>query len=168
MSTNSVQLLNATVTTAFRSAGVLYVNSTAAFNRRYQAYEINCGQSVNAGYASTDTSVLWDVSRLGASAGLVGSAITPNLVDGSDSVTILANYFNNITTEPTYTTQGNGLSLYSWPVNQRGFNRWRALDDGDNIVIPATAFNGIGVRELTPTAAIAGMSGMGTLAFIER
>lgn len=166
MANYSAQVLNASVTTSFRTAGVLYVNSTTSFNRRLQAYEINVGQTASA-YASTDTAALWDVSRLGASASLAATAVVPNLLDGAD-VACFAVFANNATAEPTYTTAGNGLSIYSWAVNQRGFNRWRALDDGDNIIIPATAFNGIGIRELSPGGTIANMSGIGTLAFIER
>ena len=166
MANFGVQLLG-TISAAFRSAGVIYVASTAGSNRRINAYEINVGQ-VAAAYASTDTSVLWDVSRIGASAGLAATAVTPNPLDGTGSATALSNYFNTPTTDstPTVTTQGNGLSLYSWPINQRGFNRWRALDDGDNIIVPSTAFNGLAIRLLCSGGAFAG-SGIGTLAFGE-
>ncbi len=166
MANFGVQLLNS-VGSAFRSAGVVYINSSTGLNRRLQVYEINVGQVASA-YANTDTSMLWDVSRLGASLGLVGSVVAPNSMDGADTVALLANYFNAVSTEPTnYTTQGNGLSIYSWPINQRGFNRWRSLDDGDQIIVPAVAFNGIGIRELCSGGAQA-FSGAGTLALIER
>lgn len=165
MANFGVQLLNS-VGAAFRSAGVVYINSSTGLNRRLQIYEINVGQAAVA-YASTDTSMLWDVSRLGASAGLTATPTAPNPLDGGDTLAMLANYFTAASAEPTYTTQGNGLSLYSWPINQRGFNRWRALDDGDQIVVPAVAFNGIGVRELCSGGAQA-FSGIGTMALIER
>lgn len=157
----------ATVSAAFRSAGVIYVASTVGSNRRINAYEINVGQVASA-YANTDTSILWDVSRIGASAGLAASAITPNPLDGTATTAALSNYFNTPTTDstPTVTTQGNGLSLYTWPINQRGFNRWRALDDGDNIIVPNVAFNGLAIRLLCALGAQA-FSGIGTLAFGE-
>lgn len=164
MANYEAPLLNASVITTFRSAGVLYVNSTASQNRRYQVYEIEFGQG--GSLASTDIQNQWDVSRLGASAALVGTAVTPNLLDPGDVATFGV-YFNNITTEPTYTTAGNGLSLKSWAINQRGSYRWRALDDGDNIVIPAVAFNGIGVRQLSGSANSA-QSAIGNLSFTER
>lgn len=164
MANFGVQLLGS-IGAAFRSAGVIYVASTAGSNRRINVYEINVGQ-VAATYASTDTSMLWDVSRIGASAGLTATVITPNLMDGTGSGTALSNYFNLATAEAAVTTQGNGLSLYSWPINQRGFNRWRALDDGDNIVVPSIAFNGLAIRELCSGGAFGG-SGIGTLAFGE-
>lgn len=164
MANFGVQLLGS-IGSAFRSAGVIYVNSTTGSNRRINAYEINVGQ-VAAAYASTDTSMLWDVSRIGASASLAATAVTPNPLDGTGSATALSVYANLATAEPTVTTQGNGLSLYSWPINQRGFNRWRALDDGDNIVVPSVAFNGFVIRQLCSGGAFAG-SGVGTLAFGE-
>ena len=165
MANFAVQVINS-VGSAFRSAGVVYVNSSTGLNRRLQVYEINVGQVATA-YASTDTGILWDVSRLGASAGLTATVTAPNPLDGGDTLAMLANYFTAASAEPTYTTQGNGLSLYSWPINQRGFNRWRALDDGDQIVVPAVAFNGIGIRLLC-TAGAQAFSGVGTLALIER
>lgn len=164
MSNFGVQLLNS-IGSAFRSAGVLYVSSTVGNNRRLNAYEINVGQ-VFAAYASTDTSMLWDVSRIGASAGLTATLTTPNPLDGTAIASSLSTYANNAATDATVTTQGNGLSLYSWPINQRGFNRWRALDDGDNIVVPSVAFNGLAIRELCSSGAVSG-SGIGTIAFGE-
>ncbi len=108
------------------------------------------------------------MSRIGASAGLAATAVTPNPLDGTAAGTALSNYFNTPTTDstPTVTTQGNGLSLYTWPINQRGFNRWRALDDGDNIVVPSVAFNGLAIRLLCSGGAFGG-SGVGTLGFGE-
>ncbi len=158
-------LLNATVTTAFRSAGVLYVNTVTATQRRIQVYEVEFGQA--GGLASTDVQVQWDLSRFGATAGLVGTSVVPNSMDSAD-VSPLSIFQNNLTTDPTYTTAGFGLSLKSWGINQRGSYRWRALDDGDNIIIPATAQLGIGLRQQTITGANANQSAIGNLSFIER
>jgi len=77
-------------------------------------------------------------------------------------------YLNNLTTELSYTTAGFGLALKNWGINQRGSYRWRALDDGDNLVIPATAWAGLGVRMLAPPGLIAAMSAVGGLSYIER
>lgn len=159
-----VQLLNS-VGSAFRSAGVIYASTAAANVRRINAYEINVGQVATA-YASTDTSMLWDVSRIGASASLAATLVTPNPLDGTGLTAAFSTYANQATAEAVVTTQGNGLSLYSWPINQRGFNRWRALDDGDNIVVPAVTQNGLAIRMLCPAGAQA-FSGIGTLAFGE-
>src|SRR5882672_338948 len=110
MANFGVQLLGS-IGAAFRSAGVIYVASTAGSNRRINAYEMNVGQ-VAAAYASTDTSMLWDVSRIGASAGLAATLVTPNPLDGTGASAALSNYFNLATAEAVVTTQGNGLSLY--------------------------------------------------------
>lgn len=165
MSWFSAPLLQTSVLTAFRSAGVLYVNSTTGSNRRYQIYEVEMGQS--GSLASTDIQNLWDLSRIGASAGIAGASVTPNLFDNSDVSPGVAVYFNALTGEPTYTTAGNGLSIKQWPINQRGFYRWRALDNGDNIVIPAVAFSGIGVRTLSGSAN-SNQTAMGAISYIER
>jgi hypothetical protein len=166
MANYSAPLLNASVITTFRTAGLLFVQTSAGNNRRFQVYEIEMGQA--GSLASTDIQNLWDLSRIGNSAALVGSSVAPSLTDGSDGQsTSLAIYFNNLTTEPTYTTAGNGLSLKQWPINQRGFNRWRALDDGDNIVIPAVSMNGVGARQLSGSANAA-QSAMGAMAYVER
>jgi hypothetical protein len=164
MANFGVQLLGS-IGAAFRSAGVIYVTTAAGNNRRINVYEINVGQ-VAASYASTDTSMLWDVSRIGASAGLAATLVTPNPMDGTGAASALSTYANLATAEAAVTTQGNGLSLYSWPINQRGFNRWRALDDGDNIVVPSVSQNGLAIRELCSGGAFGG-SGIGTLAFGE-
>src|SRR5258707_3121951 len=164
MANFGVQLLNS-VGSAFRSAGVVYINSSTGLNRRLQVYEINVGQVATA-YANTDTSMLWDVSRIGASASLVATVVTPNLMDGTGAATALSNYFNLATTDAVVTTQGNGLSIYSWPINQRGFNRWRALDDGDNIIVPSVSQNGLAIRMLCSGGPQA-FSGIGTIAFGE-
>lgn len=165
MANYELPLLNATVSSAYRTAGLFYVNSTTGQNRRYQVYEIEFGQT--GSLASTDIQVQWDVSRFAASAGIAGTSIVPNSMDTGD-VSPLCVAFNGNTGEPTYTTAGFGLSLKNWGINQRGSYRWRALDDGDNIVVPATAFFGIGVRELSAGGTIASMSAVGNMSFIER
>ncbi len=164
MANFGVQLLGS-VGAAFRSAGVIYCSTAAANVRRINVYEINVGQ-VAVAYASTDTSMLWDVSRIGSTTTLASTLITPNQLDGTGLSTALSSFGNLVTAEAVVTTQGNGLSIYSWPINQRGFNRWRALDDGDNIIVPAVTQFGLAIRMLCPGGAQA-FSGIGTLAFGE-
>src|SRR5215472_11284566 len=95
-------LMNITATT-YKTAGVL--NPVA---RRYMLYEAEFGQtSQSPGYATTDVSVEWDLSR-GITAAMVGSAVVTNLLDGADGASA-ALFMNLLTTEPTYTTAGNGL-----------------------------------------------------------
>jgi hypothetical protein len=75
---------------------------------------------------------------------------------------------NLVTTELVYTTAPFGLFLKSWAINQRGSYRWRALDDGDNILVPATTLNGLGLRTLCSVGSAFAASGVGGMSFIER
>jgi len=150
-------LLFAPVTSSFKTAGALW-----ALGRRLQIYEVEMGQT--GALASSDCQCQWDLSRFGTTAALTGSAVVTNLLDPADAATS-ALFINNASAEPTYTTAGAGLSLKSWAINQRGFNRWRALDDGDNIIVPTTNGMGIGIRTLSSGFTA---SGVGNVSFIER
>ncbi|SRR5258706_8092886 len=167
MANFATPLLNATVTTTYRSAGVISVNTTTSNQRRIQIYEIEFGQS--GALASTDIQNQWDVSRFTVTNLVVGTAVIANPLDNAD-VVALTQYLNNVNTEVSaMAVAGSGLSLKNWGINQRGSYRWRALDDGDNIMIPATAGFGIAIRELTGSAsAIGSQTAVGTVSFIER
>jgi hypothetical protein len=151
-------VLQGTLSGSFKTAGALWSTGT----RRVQLYEAEFGQT--GALSSTDCQVQWDLSRFGATAILTATAVIPNLLDIADS-SPLAQFANNATTELTYTTAGNGLSLKSWAINQRGSYRFRALDDGDNILIPATAVTGVGLRALSSNFTA---SGVGNISFVER
>ena len=147
------------VTSTFKSAGVLWAGATA---RRIQFYEAEFGQTGTL--PTTDSQCQWDLSRIGATAVMAGSTVVTNLLDPAD-IASLTLFMNAVTTEPTYTTAGNGLSLKSWAINMRGSYRWRALDDGDNILVPAVAQNGLGLRTLSSSF---NASAVGNVSFIER
>jgi hypothetical protein len=159
MANFSAPVLYNAVTTSLKTAGFLW----SAGTKRSQLYEIEMGQ-VGA-YASTDASMQWDLSRA-ATPSLVGSTVAANLLDTAD-YTATTLFDNAVTAEPTYTTAGNGLNLKQWGINQRGSYRWRALDDGDNILIPASAGIGVGLRAASITSGFAA-SAIGTIGFIER
>jgi len=159
MANYEAPLLQSSCATTYKTAGALWVGTTA---RRMQIYEIEMGQT--GGLSSTDCQVQWDVSRFSSTAILTATAVTPNLLDPGD-VACAAVFANNATTELTYTTAGNGLSLKNWGLNQRGSYRWRALDDGDQIMIGATAQLGIGVRGLSSNFT---GSLVGNISFVER
>ncbi len=160
MANYSAPLLQATVSTAYKTAGALWVSATL---RRIQVYEIEMGQT--GGLSSTDCQVQWDVSRFSATAILTATAVAANAYDPADLTPCVSLFSNNATAELTYTTAGAGLSLKNWGINQRGSYRWRALDDGDQIMIGATNFLGIGVRALSSNFT---GSAVGTIAFVER
>lgn len=162
MANYEAPIYQVTMTTSFRTAGLQYTNITAAQIRRSQIYEYEFGQY--GGLASTDCQVLWDVSRFSATAILTATAVVPNLLDGADTSPNTL-YYNNNTGELSYTVVNFGLSLKQWAINQRGSYRWRALDDGDNIVIAATAGQGVGIRAQSTNYQ---GSVVGNLSFIER
>jgi hypothetical protein len=97
---------------------------------------------------------------------LAGTTVAANLLDIADSVAASL-FINAATAEPTYTTAGNGLNLKQWGINQRGSYRWRALDDGDNIILPSTGGVGVGLRCASITSGFAA-SALGSIGFIER
>jgi hypothetical protein len=163
MANFSAPVLQAAVTTAFKTAGFLYVGGVKTPAARAQLYEIEMGHT--AAYASTDAPVQWDLSRA-ATPTLAGTTVAANLLDLGDYIAGTL-FIQNATAEPTYTTAGLGLQVKQWGLNQRGFNRWRALDDGDNILLPATAGVGIGLRCVSIASGFTG-SAIGAMAFQER
>lgn len=150
-------VLYGAVTTTFKTAAFLFAGGT----KRAMLYEIEMGQS--GALASTDCQVQWDLSRA-ATPTLAGSTVAANLLDTADYVAGTL-FVNNASAEPTYTTAGLGLSLKSWGINQRGSYRWRALDDGDNIIIPSTGGNGVGLRAVSSNFT---GSAVGNITFVER
>lgn len=159
MANYQVPVLYNAVTTTYKTAGFLW-----AVARRFQIYEIEMGQT--AAYASTDAPVQWDLSRA-VTATLAGSTVASNLLDIADVVSATL-FINAATTEPgAVTTAGNGLNLKSWGINQRGSYRWRALDDGDNIVVPSTTGVGVALRVTSIASGFAG-SAIGSISFVER
>lgn len=151
-------ILQGTVGTTYKTAGALW----SVGSRRVMVYEMEFGQT--GALSSTDCQCQWDLSLFSSTNILTATTVVLNKLDQADgtAVTIFA---NNATTELTYTTAGNGLSLKNWAINQRGSYRWRALDDGDNIVIPATNLVGVGLRTLSSNFA---GSAVGNLSIVER
>lgn len=158
MANYSGQLLQNTVSSSFKSAGVLQ-----AAGRRIMLYELEFGQG--GGLASSDCQCQWDLSRIASTNTLAGSAFTVQLLDPADA-TASSLFFNAITTEPpNVTTAGNGLFLKQWSINQRGSYRWRALDDNDNVIVASAASQGLAMRTLSTSFT---GSAIGSLAFVER
>lgn len=158
MANYSGPLLLGTTASSLKTTGALW----SVGSRRAMVYELEAGQT--GVLSANDCQVQWDVSVFSSTNILTASTVVVNKFDPADgtAVTIFA---NNATTELTYTTAGNGLSLKQWAQNQRGLYRWRALDDGDNILIPATNLVGIGVRAASVSFA---STAIGSISFIER
>lgn len=159
MANYSAPVLVNAVSTTFKTGGFLW----SAGSRRSMLYEVEMGQT--GAYASTDAPVQWDLSRA-ATPTLAGTTIAANLLDLADSAAASL-FISAASAEPTYTTAGNGLNLKQWGINQRGSYRWRALDDGDNIILPSTGGVGVGLRAASITSGFAA-SALGTIGFLER
>jgi len=158
MANYTAPLLLAATSAAYATTGALWSVGT----HRDMVYEIEFGQT--GGLSSSDCQCQWDVSVFSSTNILTATAVVPNLLDPADGAST-AVFANNATTELTYTTAGNGLSLKNWGINQRGSYRWRALDDGDNIIIPKTNLTGIGVRVRSVSFT---SSAVGNISFVER
>ena len=158
MANYSGPILQGTVATTYKTAAALW----SVGSRRIMLYSNEFGQT--GALASTDCQCQWDLSIFSSTNILTASTVVLNKLDQADgtAVTIFA---NNATTELTYTTAGNGLSIQNWAINQRGSWRERALDDGDNIILPATNLTGIGLRTLSSNFT---GSAVGNLQIVER
>jgi hypothetical protein len=126
-------------------------------------YEAEFGQT--AALASTDCQCQWDLSRIASTNTMAATAVAMNLLDPAD-IAATTLFYNTVTTEPpNITTVGLGLNLKNWAINQRGSYRWRALDDGDNIIVASGASQGLALRVLSSNFT---GSAVGTLSIIER
>lgn len=128
--------------TASTSASVGNVTAPASSMRRVRVYDALFGSDDTA----ADGTFLFTLQRCTTTG--TRTSFTPVALDAADAASAFTAGENH-TVEPTYTA--NQIVL-DWPMNQRGSTRWVAADKDSELVIPATANNGIGV--LTPTAAL--------------
>lgn len=84
-------------------------------------------------------------------AGTAGSAVTPQALDPADPSALSSSGLAVFSVEPTYTANATLLDI---ALNQRATYRWVAAP-GSELVAPATASNGIGLRSISSTAAYA-------------
>lgn len=115
------------------------INCTAT-TRRGRIYDVMFGSEGSV----ADNPFLWTMDRITT----VGTrtSVTPTPLDPADSACVTASGQNHTSTEPTYTASTQVLYV---PLNQRATFRWVASPDGE-LVFPATANNGFGIR--TPTS----------------
>lgn len=158
MANYEAPLLQATVAGTFKTAGALWSAGTG----RLMVYEVEFGQT--GALASTDCQCEWDLSIFSSTNIGTFTAVVPNKLDPADGASTGV-FGNNALSELTYTTAGNGLALKRWAINQRGSYRWRALDDGDNIIIPNTSLTGCGLRVLSSNFTA---SAVGNISYVER
>ena len=120
------------VTSSYTSAGSV---RTATGGSRPRVYDFIISQ----GGTPADNAVGWLVQRHTATGAYTG--VDPTALDSAD-VGANATGFENASAEPTYTA---GTEIWDNFINQRASYRWVAAPGGD-LVIPATASNGIGFQ----------------------
>ncbi len=128
MSLYSVQ---GTQTTASKTA--LTIVSASTIRPRLLAFNLS-----QSGTVSTDAGFEIQVKRFTAAG--TTTAVTPAAVDSGDPAAVFT-AGSNATVEPTYTSN---TTLRDVVVNPRSTFRWVALEQRDEIILPATASNGVG------------------------
>lgn len=127
--------------TASLTLSVGNVTAPAASARRIRLTDVILGQEGTVGDAPT----LYTCQRCTTTG--TRTTVTPQSLDPADAACV-ATAGENHTVEPTYTA---GAILLNVALNQRATFRWVAAPGGE-LVIPATANNGIGIQ--TPVSAL--------------
>jgi hypothetical protein len=128
--------LNRTASTTL-SVGSLVADATTP--RRNKVYDLVVGSEASP----ADNAFLWQAQRCTAAG--TSTAVTPQALDPADAAA-LSDVGENHTVDPTLTA---GAILLAIALNQRATFRWVASPGGE-LVLPATASNGVALR--TPTA----------------
>ena len=115
------------------TAGTTVWSLTSATTIRPRIYEFLIGS------VATPADNAWEFILGRTTAAGTSTAFTPIALDPADPAALAAAGFNH-TVEPTYTANAQVLRLAG---NQRAAVRWVAAPGGE-IVLPATAANGIG------------------------
>jgi len=119
------------------SVGSITVDATTV--RRFKLYDLLVGSDGTP----VDSVFLWEVQRC-TTAG-TNTGVTLRTLDPADAAA-LTDSGENHSADPTVTANEIPISI---PLNQRATFRWMAAPGGE-IVVPATASNGLAIR--TPTA----------------
>ena len=129
--------------TASTTASLGSMTSDATRPRRARLYDVLVGSEASP----ADNAFLYVFQRITAAG--TSTSVTPRNLDPADATTEF-DAGQNHTVEPTYTAGGELLFI---PVNQRATMRWVAAP-GCELVIPATASNGIGIQTPTSSAVV--------------
>jgi hypothetical protein len=100
---------------------------------------------VGAAGTPADNALVYLLQRFTA-VGTAGASVTPQARNPSDNWTPGATAGENHSSEPTYTS---AAILFRIALNQKATLLWQALP-GNELWLPATANNGIGVRASSP------------------
>lgn len=127
----SVYRAQGTQTAAAKTA--LTIVSAATIRPRLIAFTLS-----QIGTVATDAAFEIILKRFTAAG--TTTAVTPAAVDSGDPSAIFT-AGSNATAEPTYTAN---TVLADLAVNPRSTVRWVAVDQRDEVILPATAANGVG------------------------
>lgn len=116
------------------SKTALTLTSTANGRPRIIEYKLS-----NVGAVTVDSQFEVQTKRFTAAG--TTTAVTPSSTDPSDPAATLFTAGSDATVEPTYTA---GVVIDDTGVNPRGIYRWTAYDPSAEIILPATAANGVG------------------------
>lgn len=129
--------------TASTTASVGSMTADATRPRRARIFDLVLGSEGSP----ADNAFLWVYQRCTAAG--TSTSVTPRNLDPADATTEF-DAGQNHTVEPTYTA---GAELLYVPLNQRATFRWVAAP-GCELVIPATASNGVGIQTPTSSAVV--------------
>jgi len=127
-----IYAVQGTQTAASKTA--LTVISTANGRPKIIDYKLS-----NVGAVTVDSQFEVQVKRFTAAG--TTTAVTPGVVDPSDPSPTLFTAGSNATVEPTYTANS---TIDDIGINPRGWFRWTAVDKDAELILPASAANGIG------------------------
>jgi hypothetical protein len=124
--------------TASATLSVGGIQCPAASMRRIKIYDVMFGSEATP----ADVGILWQLQRSTTTS--TSTAVTPQALDPADAAAVSVAQSNS-TIDPSLTAGALPLTV---PLNQRASFRWVAAP-GSEIVVPATASNGVYTR--TPT-----------------
>ena len=113
---------------------ILTLISTTSGRSRLVEYALS-----NVGAVTVDSQFRVQLKRFTAAG--TSTAVTPSSTDPSDPAASLFTAGSNCTVEPTYTA---GVVIDDEGLNPRGLYRWTAYAPDAEIIMPATASNGLG------------------------
>ncbi len=119
--------------------------AAASNMRRAKIYDWEFGSEATP----ADNAFLWQIQRCTAAG--TSSAVTPQSLDAADSLASTIVCGENHTVDATRTANAFMKSI---PLNQRASFRWVAAPGGE-IVIPASASNGVAIMTLTAGGLVA-------------
>lgn len=121
------------------------ITAASSNPRRAKIYDLMFGSYDTAG----DATLLWQVQRC-TTAGTATTNPTPNFLDPSDTQAATTVIGENHSVDPTLTSNAFPLTI---PLNQRATFRWVSAP-GSEIIVPATASNGVAIRTPSSTSLI--------------